>query len=93
MVSLRAKLPPANSLVVFEAAARHLNFTRAAQELSVTQAAVSRQIQILEDHLGTALFQRIPRALKLTPRTAATLPKDLYRPRASSIRVPVPRAW
>jgi LysR family glycine cleavage system transcriptional activator len=67
MVSLRAKLPPANSLVVFEAAARHLNFTRAAQELSVTQAAVSRQIQILEDHLGTALFQRIPRALKLTP--------------------------
>jgi LysR family glycine cleavage system transcriptional activator len=67
MVGLRAKLPPANSLVVFEAAARHLNFTRAAQELSVTQAAVSRQIQILEDHLGTALFQRQPRALRLTP--------------------------
>jgi len=67
MVGLRAKLPPANSLVVFEAAARLLNFTRAAQELSVTQAAVSRQIQILEDHLGTTLFQRIPRALKLTP--------------------------
>ena len=61
------QLPPANSLVVFEAAARHLNFTRAAQELSVTQAAVSRQIQLLEDHLGTALFQRSPRALKLTP--------------------------
>src|SRR5919108_4700152 len=66
MVGLRAKLPPANSLVVFEAAARHLNFTRAAQELNVTQAAVSRQIQILEDHLGTQLFQRQPRALKLT---------------------------
>ena len=67
MLSLRAKLPPPNSLVVFEAAARHLNFTGAARELNVTQAAVSRQIQILETHLGVALFQRIPRALKLTP--------------------------
>jgi LysR family transcriptional regulator, glycine cleavage system transcriptional activator len=66
MVSLRSKLPPVNSLVVFEAAARLMNFTRAAQELSVTQAAVSRQIQLLEDHLGTQLFQRQPRALKLT---------------------------
>jgi LysR family glycine cleavage system transcriptional activator len=66
MAGLRAKLPPVNSLVVFEAAARHLNFTRAAQELGVTQAAVSRQIRILEDHLGTVLFQRLPRALKLT---------------------------
>ncbi len=66
MLGLRAKLPPANSLVVFEAAARHLNFTRAAHELNVTQAAVSRQVQILEDHLGTLLFQRQPRALRLT---------------------------
>ena len=48
MHNLRSKLPPANSLVVFEAAARHLSFTRAAKELSVTQAAVSRQIQILD---------------------------------------------
>ena len=55
MNSLRAKLPPANSLVVFEAAARHLNFTRAATELNVTQAAVSRQIQTLEAHLGVPL--------------------------------------
>ena len=67
MIGLRAKLPPVNSLVVFEAAARYSNFTRAGQELSVTQAAVSRQIQILEDHLGTLLFQRLPRGLKLTP--------------------------
>ena len=66
MASLRSKLPPVNSLVVFEAAARLMNFTRAAQELSVTQAAVSRQIQLLEEHLGTQLFQRQPRALKLT---------------------------
>jgi LysR family transcriptional regulator, glycine cleavage system transcriptional activator len=67
MVALRKRLPPANSLVVFEAAARYLNFTRAAKELGVTQAAVSRQMQLLEEHLGTTLFQRSPRSLKLTP--------------------------
>jgi len=55
-----------NALVVFEAAARHLNFTRAAKELNVTQAAVSRQIQNLEEHLGVVLFHRAPRALRLT---------------------------
>ncbi len=78
MVSLRSKLPPPNSLVVFEAAARHLNFTHAAQELGVTQAAVSRQIQTLEDYFGTTLFRRQPRALQLTPagrrfQTAVTM--------------------
>src|SRR5262249_3922328 len=67
MIALRKRLPPANSLVVFEAAARYLNFTRAAKELGVTQAAVSRQMQLLEEHLGTVLFQRSPRSLKLTP--------------------------
>ncbi len=66
MLALRRRLPPANSLVVFEAAARHLNFTRAAKELGVTQAAVSRQMQLLEEHLGIQLFQRSPRSLKLT---------------------------
>ncbi|MEE8505558.1 MAG: transcriptional regulator GcvA [Kiloniellales bacterium] len=66
MATLRSKLPPANSLVVFEAAARCLNFTRAATELSVTQAAVSRQINTLEDHLGTPLFRRLHRGLRLT---------------------------
>jgi len=66
MAGLRSKLPPANSLVVFEAAVRHLNFTRAAAELNVTQAAVSRQIQALEDHLGVPLFRRMHRALQLT---------------------------
>lgn len=55
-----------NSLVVFEAAARHLNFTRTAEELRVTQAAVSRQIRLLEEHLGVALFQRLHRSLLLT---------------------------
>ena len=68
MASLRTKLPPANSLVAFEAAARHLNFTRAAKELLVTQAAVSRHIKVLEDHLGLPLFRRLPRSLQLTPQ-------------------------
>jgi LysR family glycine cleavage system transcriptional activator len=67
MLPLRRRLPSANSLVVFEAAARHLSFTRAAKELGVTQAAVSRQVQLLEEHMGTPLFQRSPRHLRLTP--------------------------
>ena len=74
MTGLRNRLPPANGLVVFEAAARHLNFTRAAAELSVTQAAVSRQIQGLEAHLGVILFHRGHRSLKLT-RDGARLHK------------------
>lgn len=67
MRTLRERLPPPNSLVTFEAAARQLGFTRAARELRVTQAAVSRQVQLLEDHLGVALFKRKHRALELTP--------------------------
>jgi LysR family glycine cleavage system transcriptional activator len=66
MINLRGKLPPANSLVTFEAAARHLNFTRAAAELRVTQAAVSRQVHLLEDNLGVPLFERQARGLRLT---------------------------
>ena len=60
-------MPPANSLVVFEAVARHLSFTLAAKELRVSQAAVSRQVQILEDRFGTPLFTRLYRAIELTP--------------------------
>jgi LysR family transcriptional regulator, glycine cleavage system transcriptional activator len=66
MAILRRTLPPVNGLVIFEAAARHLNFTRAASELSLTQAAVSRQIQALEENLGTALFIRQARGLAMT---------------------------
>jgi LysR family glycine cleavage system transcriptional activator len=55
------RLPPLNALVVFEAAARHLSFTRASEELHVTQAAVSHQIKSLEDHLGIGLFHRLGR--------------------------------
>jgi LysR family transcriptional regulator, glycine cleavage system transcriptional activator len=60
------RLPPLNALRAFEAAARHLSFTRAAAELNVTQAAISHQIKALEDHLGLPLFRRLNRALMLT---------------------------
>lgn len=60
------RLPPLNALRSFEAAARHLSFTRAAAELHVTQAAVSHQIKALEDWLGIKLFRRLNRRLLLT---------------------------
>src|SRR4051812_44900361 len=53
-------------LHAFEAAARHLSFTRAGEELFVSQSAISRQIQQLEENLGTGLFERRHRALELT---------------------------
>lgn len=59
-------VPPLELLPAFEAAARHLSFTRAAAELFLTQSAVSRQIQALEESLGTKLFERRTRALLLT---------------------------
>jgi DNA-binding transcriptional LysR family regulator len=59
-------LPPLDLLATFEAAARHLSFTRAGAERFVTQSAVSRQIRALEDELGVALFKRRHRALSLT---------------------------
>ncbi|HEY7690334.1 MAG TPA: LysR substrate-binding domain-containing protein [Dongiaceae bacterium] len=60
------RLPPANSLVAFEATARHLSFKDAARELKVTAAALSRQIRILEEDLGCRLFDRLHRAIRLT---------------------------
>ena len=66
MAQLRRRLPPANSLVIFEAAGRLLNFTHAGAELALTQSAVSRQVQLLEEHLGAPLFQRQGRRLELT---------------------------
>ncbi|MDW5444422.1 LysR substrate-binding domain-containing protein [Polaromonas sp. SM01] len=62
----RGQLPRLDLLYSFEAAARKLSFTRAATELFLTQSAVSRQIQQLEDELGTPLFERRHRALALT---------------------------
>lgn len=60
------RLPPLNSLKAFECSARHLSFTKAAEELCVTQAAISHQIKILEDFLGIPLFYRRNRTLELT---------------------------
>lgn len=62
----RFNLPPLDLIQGFEAAARTLSFTKAAEELFITQSAVSRQIRGLEDHLGVALFERRPRSLVLT---------------------------
>lgn len=59
-------LPPLNGLRAFEAAARYLSFTRAAEELHVTQAAISHQVKGLEDQLGFELFRRVNRGLMLT---------------------------
>ncbi|AKO45359.1 transcriptional regulator GcvA [[Haemophilus] ducreyi] len=63
---MNKKLPPLNALKAFESAARHLNFTKAADDLFVTQAAVSHQIKLLEDFLGVPLFYRRNRLLELT---------------------------
>lgn len=65
---------PLNSLRAFEAAARHLSFTRAAIELCVTQAAVSHQVKLLEQRLGVSLFRRLPRGLMITEEGLALLP-------------------
>ena len=63
---MRNRLPSLNGLRAFEAAARNLSFTRAAEELAVTQTAISHQIRRLEDQLGRKLFDRRGRALTLT---------------------------
>jgi len=68
------RLPPLNGLRSFEAAARHLSFTRAADELSVTPGAVSQQVRSLERALGITLFRRLPRSLVLTDEGEAYLP-------------------
>lgn len=65
---------PLNALRAFEASARHLNLTKAAQELHVTQTAVSQHIRKLEDRLGKPLFRRLPRGLALTDEGLALLP-------------------
>lgn len=67
-------LPPLKSLRAFEAAARHLSFTKAADELAVTPAAVSQQVKILEDYYGVRLFRRLTRAIRLTDTAQAALP-------------------
>ena len=81
MAEQRRNLPSLDLLRGFEAAARNLSFTRAAEELFVTQSAVSRQVKAIEDHLGVALFARRHRALALTEAG-----HELYRATAQALR-------
>jgi len=64
------RLPPLQSVRAFDAAARHLSFTKAAEELFVTQGAVSQQVRQLEEYLGFKLFHRLPRQIHLTEEGA-----------------------
>lgn len=79
-----------NGLRVFEAAARHLNFTAAAQELNITQAAVSQQIRTLEKQIGTPLFTRLSRRLALTHHGQELI--NSIRPALESINRALDRA-
>ena len=67
MRKLRRRIPNLTALTFFECAGRHMSFSRTAEELHVTQGAVSRQIKLLDESLGFALFTRPHRAVKLTP--------------------------
>lgn len=71
---MNRQLPPLNGLRAFEAAARHLSFAKAADELNVTPAAVSQQVKGLEAFYGVTLFRRVTRALELTDVGQAALP-------------------
>jgi LysR family glycine cleavage system transcriptional activator len=71
---MASRLPPLNALHAFEVAARHLSFTRAADELNVTQGAVSHRIRALEERLGRPLFRRDGRAMALTEAGEDYLP-------------------
>src|SRR5258708_37920346 len=71
---MTTRLPSLNGLHAFEAAARHLSFTRAAAELNVTQTAISHQIRRLEEQLGIRLFVRRNRSLVLTREAQGYLP-------------------
>ncbi|MEH6445570.1 MAG: transcriptional regulator GcvA [Oceanospirillaceae bacterium] len=68
------RMPPLNALKAFEAAARHLSFTKAAQELNVTQAAISHQVRTLEEYLSASLFNRSSQRLSLTESGRTLLP-------------------
>ena len=90
---LQQPLPSLNGLRAFEAAARHLSFTKAAAELHVTQTAISHQIRRLEEQLGLKLFHRVNRGLELSMDGEAYLPAiraafdDLRRATGRLLRV------
>ena len=80
MISRLKKIPSPNSLIIFEASARNLSFTRAAFELNLSQAAISKQIANLEQRLGYLLFIRQHRSLRLSQEG-----RLLYRAAASGL--------
>ncbi|MFD2501739.1 LysR family transcriptional regulator [Rhizorhabdus histidinilytica] len=84
------QIPPLSAVRVFEAAARHLNFTRAAEELAMTQAAVSYQIRMIEDRLGTPLFVRSGRRVSLSPAGSGW--RRPSPPRSTGSTKPSPRS-
>ncbi|WP_433948473.1 transcriptional regulator GcvA [Brevundimonas diminuta] len=106
-IAVESRIPPLNALKAFEAAARRLNITRAAEELSVTPGAISQQIRILEEHAGAPLFHREGRQIALTELGAELYPllRDgfdylkragdlLYRPdRRHALAVSVPPSF
>ena len=71
---MQYRLPSLNGLQAFEAAARHENFARAAEELNLSQATVSHRVRMLERDLGYMLFERLPRGLRLTESGKAYVP-------------------
>ncbi len=80
---LRRFLPSLSALYAFDAAARHLNFTRAAEDLGITQSGISRQIRNLEEMLGLSLFERAGPKLVLTVEGAAYYEENLASSRAA----------
>ncbi|SON55704.1 Gcv operon activator [Hartmannibacter diazotrophicus] len=85
------KLPSLNALKTFESAARNLSFSGAAAELNVTQAAVSRQIKLLEEDLGVQLFRRLTRAVQLTEEGISLYPP--LRDALDQIELAAARVW
>ena len=75
---MRRKIPSLQALICFESAARHASYTYAAQELFLTQSAVSRQIQQLEEYLGTALFTQRTGTVN-TRRHYASRPRRYFK--------------
>ena len=75
---VRTRLPSLKQIRAFEATARHLSFSKAAEELHVTHAAVSHQVKALEDYLQIRLFDRLTRAIRLTPQ-AELFYKDVHQ--------------
>src|SRR5207253_5248588 len=81
-------LPPLSALRAFEAAARHMSFSKAADELHVTPAAISHQIHTLEEDLGVRLFHRLNRSIELTASARVLLPglSDAFAGIQASVR-------